>query len=74
MQVYIRPKKFLLGSSLTFNLKEGPVRCAKVCHKSWVILIVIWVLEFLLFNCKLINLAALFHGARKLDFNLSRGL
>ena len=38
MQVYIRPKKFLLGSSLPFNLKEGPVRCAKVCDKSWVIL------------------------------------
>ena len=39
MQVYIRPKKILLGSSLTFNLKEGPVRCAKVCDKSWVILL-----------------------------------
>ena len=38
MQVYIRPKKILLGSSLAFNLKEGPVRCAKVCNKSWVIL------------------------------------
>ena len=38
MQVYIRPKKNLLGSSLAFNLKEGPIRCAKVCDKSWVIL------------------------------------
>ena len=31
-------KKKLLGSSLAFTLKEGPVRCAKVCDKSWVIL------------------------------------
>ena len=31
-------KKNLLGSSLAFTLKEGPVRCAKVCNKSWVIL------------------------------------
>ena len=38
MQVYVIPKNFLLGSSLTFKLKEGPVRCAKVCSKSWVIL------------------------------------
>ena len=38
MQVYIRPKKILMGSSLAFNLKEGHVRCAKVCDKSWVIL------------------------------------
>ena len=38
-QVYLRPKKILMGSSLAFNLKEGPVRCAKVCDKSWVILI-----------------------------------
>ena len=38
MQVYARPKIFLLGSSLVFNLKEGPVRCGKVCNKSWVIL------------------------------------
>ena len=38
MQVYIRPKQILMGSSLAFNLKEGPVRCAKVCDKSWVIL------------------------------------
>ena len=37
-QVYTRPKKNLLGSSLAFTLKEGPVRCAKVCNKSWVIL------------------------------------
>ena len=40
VQVYVRPKIFLLGSSLAFNLKEGPVRCAKVCDKSWVILTV----------------------------------
>ena len=39
MQVYTRPKKNLLGSSLAFTLKEGPVRCAKVCIKSWVILL-----------------------------------
>ena len=38
MQVYVRLKFFLLGSSLPFNLKEGPVRSAKVCNKSWVIL------------------------------------
>ena len=38
MQVYVRPKKILLGSSLAFNLKEGYVRCVKVCDKSWVIL------------------------------------
>ena len=38
IQVYTRPKKKLLGSSLAFTLKEGPVRCAKVCNKSWVIL------------------------------------
>ena len=43
MQVYVRPKKNLLGSSLAFNLKEGPVRCAKVCDKSWVILGIILV-------------------------------
>ena len=28
-----------MGSSLAFSLKEDPVRCAKVCDKSWVILI-----------------------------------
>ena len=38
MQVYIIPRNFLLGSSLAFNLKDGPVRCATVCNKSWVIL------------------------------------
>ena len=38
MQVYTRPKEYLFGSSLAFTLKEGPVRCAKVCNKSWVIL------------------------------------
>ena len=38
MQVYVKHKKSLLGSSLAFNLKEGSVRCAKVCDKSWAIL------------------------------------
>ena len=38
-QVYTRPKINLLGSSLAFTLKEGSVRCAKVCNKSWVILL-----------------------------------
>ena len=38
MQVYTRSKKKLLSSCLAFTLKEGPVRCAKVCYKSWVIL------------------------------------
>ena len=28
-----------MGSSLAFSLKEDPVKCAKVCNKSWVILI-----------------------------------
>ena len=28
-----------MGSSLAFTLKEGPVICAKVCNKSWVILL-----------------------------------
>ena len=27
-----------MGSSWPFSLKEDPVRCAKVCDKSWVIL------------------------------------
>ena len=27
-----------MGSSLAFSLKEDPVRCAKVCDESWVIL------------------------------------
>jgi hypothetical protein len=35
--VYLRPKFFLLGSSLAFSPKEDPVRCAKVCNESWVI-------------------------------------
>ena len=30
--------KISLGSSLAFDLKGGPVKCAKVCDKSWVIL------------------------------------
>ena len=30
---------FDVENSLAFNLKEGPVRCAKVCDKSWVILL-----------------------------------
>ena len=37
-QLYLTPKTFLMGSSLAFSLKEDPVRCAKVCDKSWVIL------------------------------------
>ena len=37
-KLLLRPKNFLLGSSLAFNLKEGPVRCAEVCDRSWVIL------------------------------------
>ena len=44
-QVYLRPKMFLLGSSLAFSLKEDPVRCAKVCNKSWVILYTVYVQE-----------------------------
>ena len=44
-QVYTRPKKKLIGSSLAFTLKEGPVRCAKVCNNSWVILIWLWVVS-----------------------------
>ena len=27
-----------MGSSSAFSLKEDPVRCAKVCDESWVIL------------------------------------
>ena len=38
-QLYLTPKIFLMGSSLAFSLKEDPVRCAKVCNKSWVILL-----------------------------------
>ena len=38
-KVYTRPKKKLFGSSLAFTLKEGPVRCVRVCNKSWVILL-----------------------------------
>ena len=37
--MYLRPKNFLLGSGLAFSLKEDPVRCAKVCDESWVILL-----------------------------------
>ena len=37
-QLYLRPKTFLLGSSLAFSPKEDPVRCAKVCDESWVTL------------------------------------
>ena len=37
-QLYLTPKIFLMGSTLAFSLKEDPVRCAKVCDKSWVIL------------------------------------
>ena len=38
-QLYLTPKIFLMGSSLSLSLKEDPVRFAKVCNKSWVILI-----------------------------------
>ena len=40
-QLYLTPKISLLGSSLAFSLKEDPVRCAKVCDKSWVIIMYI---------------------------------
>ena len=36
--MYLTPKIFLMASGLAFSLKEDPVRCAKVCDKSWVIL------------------------------------
>ena len=36
----------LLVSSLAFNLEEGPIRCAKVCDKSWVILTQIYADEW----------------------------
>ena len=36
--IFFNEKK-ILGSSLAFTLKEGPVRCVKVCNKSWVILL-----------------------------------
>ena len=29
--MYARPKNFLWGSGLALSLKEGPVKCAKVC-------------------------------------------
>ena len=38
-QLYLTPKIFLMGSSLAFSLDEDPVRCAKVCDISWVILL-----------------------------------
>ena len=38
MQVYSRPKLFLLGWLLALSIKEEPVKCAKVCEKSWVVL------------------------------------
>ena len=44
-QVYLRPKQFLLDSSLAFILKEDPVRCAKVSDESWVILTFMYSLE-----------------------------
>ena len=37
-QVYLRPKKILLGNSLAFSLKEDPVTCAKMCEEIWVML------------------------------------
>ena len=39
MTEFTQYKIFLMGSSLAFSLKEDPVRCAKVCGKSWVILV-----------------------------------
>ena len=44
-QLYLTPKIFLMGSSLAFSLKEDPERCAKVCDKSWVILVYFWKLQ-----------------------------
>ena len=38
MQVYVRPKMFLLGWFLALCIKEGPVKWAKVCNKSLVML------------------------------------
>ena len=37
--MYLRPTIILLGSNLAFSQKEDPERCAKVCDKSWFILI-----------------------------------
>ena len=37
-QVYTRPNFFLLGRLLSKSIKEGPIKCATVCDKSWVIL------------------------------------
>ena len=37
MQVYTRPKFFLLGWLLALSIKEESVRCEKLCDKSWVI-------------------------------------
>ena len=36
-QLNARPKKFLWGWLLALNIKDGPVKCAKVCGKSVVI-------------------------------------
>ena len=38
MQVYARPKFFILDWVLTFSIKEEPVKFVKVSDKSWVIL------------------------------------
>ena len=38
MQVYARPKLFFGGRLLALIIKEEPVKCVKVCNKSWVIL------------------------------------
>ena len=38
-QVNARPKKKLLDRLLAKHIKEGPVKCATVFDKSWVILI-----------------------------------
>ena len=37
-QAYARTEHFLLGWLLSLSINEGPVKCAIVCDKSWVIL------------------------------------
>ena len=63
-QLYLTPKISLMGSSLAFSLEEDPVRCAKVCDKSWVILTwvpFLWVL-FLLFELKNLTTSEFWSG------------
>merc|ERR1712051_475726 len=88
MQVYLRPKIFLLGSSLAFSIKEDHVRCAKVCNKSWVILLIRcpWIIEnlgghFMLFNAILYSIrtgdyhssVVFFHLFHSPTYNLAMG-